>query len=359
MSKKNLLIIAGVLVVLAFVSQWFTQSGNKSKDEKIGQPILEAALVEAFDELILEDSKGVVRIKKAGDTWGVQEKNNYPVDMGKMMELVGELTQTKVASLVTKDEKRLAHFKVVYRNSEGGDNNTAGTQLTLQSEGKVVFKMMAGKKRDSKSSQANMPTHSDGQYIRIGDQKSVYLSKNDFILETDPKEWIKSTLFSIDKKEIEAVQFKSKSDSFELKRAEKGKELLVSTMKENEEIETYERNSIESDLESFSIEDIFESSLVKRSDLELQSTVTVNLYNDAPLSFNVYRKLLEDPIGPPKKEEEKEYIYFVEFMEVSDLKADSVWNEVQQLGKQWMFKLEEWKANRWIRERSDFVKEKE
>ncbi|MBU2514888.1 DUF4340 domain-containing protein [bacterium] len=357
MSKRNLIIFAIVLIILAVASQWVGRTGNKNQDDKIGQPVLDAAMVEAFDELILEGSKGIIRFKKSNDQWGIQEKNGYPVDMKKLLELIDNLTHNTVASLVTKDEKRLEYFKVIYRNSESGNDTNSGTQLTLKESGNVIFKMMAGKQREAKSDRPDMPSYPDGQYIRIGDSKVVYLIKENLLFDSDPKEWIQTTLLSIDKKEIKSVRFEVQNDNFLLRRAEKGKELDLEGLQEGAKMNDYERSSLLSELEDFKIDDILEISLIPETELELKARITVDVYDASPLTFRVYSKLVENPLEPQKKDEEKEYSYFINFVQSDEKGEDSKWSQVQELGRNWFFKMEEWKAKRWIKTRQDFIEE--
>ncbi len=357
MSKRNLIIIAIVLIVLAVASQWISQTGNKNKDARIGSSIMSAAMVEKFDELILEDSKGVLRLKKSDDKWGIKEKKGYPVDMKKLLDLMDNLTHSEVASLVTKDEKRLEYFKVVYRNSENGNNKNSGIQLTLKDSGNVVFKMMAGKQRMSKSERPDMPSNPDGQYIRIGDDKAIYLIKENLLLDSDPKEWIQTTLLSIDKKEVKSIRFEGQNDNFLLKRTEKGKTLDLETLKEGEKMSDYERSSLLSELEDFKVDDIIAASMIPESELELKARITVDLYDTPPLMFRVFSKLVEDPLEPKKKDEDKEYSYFVNFAQPTEQTDGSKWGNVLKLSKNWLFKLEEWKANRWIKTRKNFIEE--
>ncbi len=347
MSKRNLVITAAVLVLLALVSQWFGRSGNNIQDAKIGNPILASSQVEAFDEVIIQNSSGKITLQKKDNRWTLAEKNSFPANVEKLLELAEKLTGSKVGSLVTKDEKRLGYFKVVYWDDAVASAESSGTQLTLNSQGQKIFSMMVGKQRQSKSGQP------DGAYIRIGNDPIVYLIKENLTMETDPVEWIQASLFKLDKKEVNSVVLETSGDRIKLERKEKGKNMKLAGLKGGQKTAEYEVSSILSDLENFKIDDLVARSQAQEKALELKSVVTVSVYDSPDLSF----KVLSQPLVQ-KADGEEEEKYYISLVTPNDPKAQQKWGDVYNLGENWLFEMADWKAKRWVKAREDFIEDK-
>jgi hypothetical protein len=355
MSKRNLIIAAAVLVLLAFVSQWFGRSANEVNDEKIGKPLLAANQVEAFDELIIKNAENTLTLNKQGDRWVVKEKQEYPADMKKLLELMDKLTQYKVASLVTNEESRQPHFQVVAWDNPRANAEASGTQLTLNHQGQSVFAMMTGKQRQSKGDKPEMPAYPDGVYVRIGESPAIYVLKDNLNLETDPDEWIQTSLFTLDKKEIKAVGVESPSSRFQLERPEKGKEMVLNGLAANEQTTEFEVSTLLSDLEDFKIDEIFIKSEVPEKTLELKAVITVTPYDLPELQFNVLIQSDRKQSAPKEKAEEPDLIYFVSFNRPATTASDARWNVLYDLNDTWIFKVDDWKAKHWLKTRKDFI----
>ncbi len=356
MSKRNLIIAAVVLVVLAIISQWPDRSGNDQKDDKIGNSLLSPQLVESFDSMSLRNAQYTVTLNKKDDSWTIAEMDHYPADMKKLVELIDSLTTTTIASLVTKDEKRMEHFQVVYWDAANAGEKVSGTQLVLSNGDKEIYKMIAGKDRQSKSSRQDMPSYPDGVYARVGDNTIVYLLKEKPALDTDPEDWIMATLFSLDKKEIKSILFQLQAERFTLERSEKGKAIVLADLKEKEESADSQVSSVLSDLEEFKIDEIVSRSELSEGDLELKSIVTVTAFDIDPLQFQILAKLEKTEINESTKKEERTYSYYSSFVRPEEVKAESRWKRLYDLNKKWLFKMDDWKAERWFKERKEYIK---
>lgn len=355
MSKRNLIIAAAVLVLLAFVSQWFGRSTNDTTDERLGKPLLSANQVEQFDELRIKDATHTLTLAKLNDRWVVKEMQEFPADMKKLLELMDKLTHFSVSSLVTKDESRLAHFQVVYWDDPQANADNSGTQVTLLRQGQPMFAMIAGKKRQAKSDRPEMPSHPDGVYIRIGQSPVVYLLKDTLNLESDPDEWIQTSLFALDKKEIKTIRFESPGSQFQLERPEKGKEMVVNGLAANERTTEFEVSSLLSDLEDFKIDEIFARTEIPEKSLELKALITVMPYEMPPLQFNVWSHSARQPSAAKSKTDAEGPDYYVSFSRPSAVSTDTRWQSLYDLNERWIFKLDDWKAKHWLKPRKEFV----
>ncbi len=62
MSKRNLFIVAIVLVALAAITQWMTSSGNKKTDDLIDNSLVPKSLVGSFDEVLIKNNDSQVHL---------------------------------------------------------------------------------------------------------------------------------------------------------------------------------------------------------------------------------------------------------------------------------------------------------
>ncbi len=354
MAKRNLIIAASVLIILAAVSQLITQQNNKTTDDKVGNYIFSSALISSFDEVIIEDMKEHVHLNKNGDQWTVAEREGFTANNNDLVKIVDELTNYKVAALVTKDKKRLDYFKVKYKTESGSNENTTGTQLILKGSGKEVFKMIAGKQRDSKPANPESPPHPDGTYVRIGEAETVYLIKENLNLETNPDEWIDKSIFKVGKDEVKSIRYELTNDRFELKREEKGKKLELVGLGKDEKTSDYEQSSLLTDLEDYKIDEIIKKSSQPEKELALKSVITVATFDDETLEFQL---LAKEEIDPLEKDEskKKKSTYFIKVPSPTNPSETSRWKNIHQLGQKWLFKLDEWQAKRWTKTKKDFT----
>ena len=354
MSKRNLIIAALALAILAAIIHFTVTPGNKKTDDKINLPIVQKELIELFTEIVIETNESTVHLKKQNDLWTISESDEFPASIKKLIELVDKLTSYKISSVITKDPKRLAHFKLKYK-SESGAEESNGTQLTLKNKDQNLLKVLIGKKRQSKSSSPETQPQPGGTYIRIGDKKTVYIIKEDLELSADPEEWMKKTLFGLDKEQIKSIRYKKQKTEFILERESLDKELKIADMKKDEKMADYELSSLLSDLKAFKINKIIPASRYPEKELETKSTITITLFDTSTIDFQLLAKEKVDPATKTDKKAEKEYTYFITILPPSSPAAGSNWQSLIDLGKDRLFQLDEWQAKRWLKTKKDFV----
>lgn len=355
MSKRNLIITAIVLVILAGITQVITQPGRQETDDLLYTTLLPQKLVESFDEIVLESTASQVHLVKTDDNWRIQEKDGFPAEIKDLLGLVDTLTSSQIASMVTKDASRLAHFKL-NNSSENTSPKATGTQLTLKNSGKTVYKLLIGKKREGKSSRPNMPSQPAGTYVRIGDASTVYLVKENLDLKTAPDDWIMKSIFQLEKDQIKSIRFEHQGAQFSLERSDNNKDLTIPDLSTNEAIIEYERNSLVSDLKDFKIDQIHRRSDIAEKELALKSVITISTFDEQTLTFELFAKNQTSPQKSDAEGTENPVDYFVTIAPSSTAAAS--WQLSQHLSEKWLFQLDEWKAKRWLKTRTDFVEAK-
>ncbi len=351
MSKRNLIICTLVLGVVAVLIQFLSNSGNRNEDPLVGSPLADQNLIESIDEIVIQDFKAAVHFQKKGDQWLIVEKDNYPVDIKQLIELLDKIVTIKVASLVTGDPNRLAHFRLLYKDDAKSNETSTGTQLILNGGGKEVFRILTGKSRDSVRSTPNSPPRPDGTYIRIGKTQKVYLIKENLDLDIDTENWLQKTLVVLEKALIKAIRYETQNARFVVERESKDKELKMMELGENEKTSDYELSGVLTELKSFSIEQVVRRTPELENGLELKSAISVEMFDKSFFDFQLFSKTVKDPL---KKEKDK-VTFYIKILPSSLEISQQKWRSVYGLAEKWLFVVEEWQAKKWMKAKKDFV----
>ncbi|MFH2132236.1 MAG: DUF4340 domain-containing protein [bacterium] len=357
MSKKNLLFITAFLVVIALFVQLYTKKDKRREDSPIGKPLAGIGLVESIDEIVIAKGETTLHLHKKSNGWVITEKNEFPANTQKLVELLDTVTTYRLSALITKDEGRLAHFKLRYRAEANSPDETTGSELTLKSKGKAVFKMVAGKNRDSVSSNPNLAARPDGTYVRIGESPAVYLIKENFSFNPQTDEWIRKALITMKTDQIKTVRFESPSSRFRFARKAPTEKLLLEDLKNSETIDEQAVKDMLTELETFSIENAISRSDNPVKRLDLKSEVSVMLFDNTTLNFQILVKTEKIPLE--KKPDDEKKTYYANILTVDAASGKSDWLELQELGKTWLFELETWQAKTWLKTRKGFIKTKD
>ncbi|MCP4294991.1 MAG: DUF4340 domain-containing protein [Proteobacteria bacterium] len=336
MSKRNLAFVTLVIALIAVGSHFFINRQKSGGDTRVGQTLTNSDVVGEMDEIEIVEADTRLHLKKAADGWMITEKDDFPVNMEKVFQLINQLTNSKIASLVTKDTARFAHFKV----KQDGDWQQRGTKLSIKKSGSAIFQLLIGKHRNKLTSKEGNGIP-DGTYIRFSDQDSVYLIKENLSYKTDPDEWIRTRLFKINKDEFKMVSLenpqnisfsrKDKSDKFQLLGNSKTK------------IDNQKALSLVDELDEFSLVKIQKNSSDFSSGLVRKSKVSLSLFDGSSLSFQLFEK---------GKEDDKEY--WVKFLEANDLGKNG-WSGLVSLSKNWYFNIYSFQAEYFLKTKKDFI----
>lgn len=354
MSKRNLIIAAGLLIIIAIFVNLYSGKDKRQENSPIGKQIASLELVESIDEIVIENKDTALHLLKKASGWVVTEKNDFPANTQKLVELLDSITTYRLAALVTKDKDRLAHFGLLYNTAT---ESSTGTQLTLKSKGEEVFKMIAGKSRDSVSTNPNSPARPDGTYVRIGETPAVYLIKENINFETQTVEWIQKVLIGLNKDQIKSINFENPSTRFLFERDSGDKKLEIPGLPSSETTDEKAVKDLLDELEGLSISNAVQSNDKLDKSLSLKAEISVMLFNGSKLGFQILTKTEKSPQEKDKSKVEETHYLKLNSATATDDKSD--WQQISELGKLWLFELEKWKAETWLKSKKDFVKTSE
>ena len=354
MSKRNLIIAAALLIIIAIFVNLYSKKNKRPGDSPIGKQIARTELVETIDEIVIEKQETALHLHKKAHRWLITEKNEFPANTQKLVELLDSITTYRLAALVTKDKDRLAHFGLLLNEEAKNGEGTTGTQLVLKSKGKVVFKMIAGKNRDSVSSNPNLPSRPDGTYVRIGETAAVYLVKENINFETQLDAWVQKVLITMNKDQIKSVQFESPGSRLRFERENSDKKLLVTDLSSSEITDEEAVKEMLDELETLSVYNAIQRNSDLENRLGLKSEISVTLFDGSKLNFQILVKTEKKTL-----EKDKDNVvetHYLNLLSASPAGKNADWKEINELGKSWLFELEKWQATNWLKTKKDFTK---
>ncbi len=203
MKTRQLLIFAGVFVVLALVvlifENPFGQTEYQKKIQTAGPlfPKFNKAQVEKVE--ILSDST-TTTLKKENDAWLVASMDNYPADAEGVEELLNKVTEFKNTQRVSNNPDKQAEFEV----------DSTGVEVKLMdASDKILVHLFIGKTTPGFLS----------SYVRAADSNDVYVAQGALqaVFDKGSRTWKDRTLFDFNKGIVTQVNITSPEETVELR----------------------------------------------------------------------------------------------------------------------------------------------
>jgi hypothetical protein len=178
------------IVVLALLSGIVAFLGRRtapaSTDPRVGQPLLDRAVVEKAGRLRLSDQgKTVTLARQADGTWRVSSYFDLPADFQKLSRFVDDLNEAKLQRLVTSNPERIARLEFKDTKVEFLDNAE-----------KELWAVTLGKAGET-----------GGRFVRFGAEPKAYLASLNAWLDADAKNWANAQLLNLKPDDIARVEF--------------------------------------------------------------------------------------------------------------------------------------------------------
>jgi hypothetical protein len=176
--------VLGALSVVVYLMQ--RPHVAQAADARIGQPIIERALLEKAAQLRLSDQgKTITLVRQADGTWHVSDYYDWPVDFTKLTRLVDDLSEAKLDRLVTTQPERIARLEFKDTRLE-----------ILDPSGAVLWSVTLGKSAES----------GNGRFIRFANEQKAYLTNLAVWLDPEPKNWADAALLAVKPDDIAKVE---------------------------------------------------------------------------------------------------------------------------------------------------------
>ena len=169
MSRKPLLYVAGVLVVVAAgIGILQANKSTATKDPRIGQPVLSSGLIVNANKIsISSQSQSFTMAKGANGIWEFPDSQPFVVDAGEIQQLLTGLHDNKIVRVITKTKDNFADFGL-----------TDAVRVSV-SDGQNEVTVVRGSAREQ----------GQGQYIAFNNEEIGYVTDTSLYIQTNQTDW--------------------------------------------------------------------------------------------------------------------------------------------------------------------------
>ena len=197
-------------------------------------------------ELIAKDKK--VTLTRAGDVWGIVERDGYPAMETKLRGLLTALTELRLNEARTNDPATLARLGL--QDPLSSDAAEGATLLrVLDGDGKPIAALIAGHRRTR--TQGNLP---EEIYVRRVADNQAWLAQGGLVPDTDPTSWIDRSILDIAHGVISKVVSTKGGGTLTFERD--GDKLKLTRPADHPKLEEYKIDDIPNGLEALTLQDV-------------------------------------------------------------------------------------------------------
>jgi hypothetical protein len=201
MRAKSLIAFTAVTLVLLAAAIWMvaTQRGVSSVPSAGARVFPElAANVNKAAEIGIANFKSKWTLKRTGESWTLVEKQNYPVPLDRVKDLLVAMTELKQLEPKTKDPARYDRLAV----QEIGPKESEAVSVTVKDEtGKTMASGIIGRRNDTLYGKAG-----GGTYVRRTGEEQSWLAEGLVRVGVTHKDWIDKIVVSLARKDVTEVR---------------------------------------------------------------------------------------------------------------------------------------------------------
>ncbi|HVU18570.1 MAG TPA: DUF4340 domain-containing protein [Candidatus Didemnitutus sp.] len=202
MRLKTLALSVLVLAILAGLAWYLGRpAAPLSADARIGQPVIDRAVIEKATHLAISDQGKSVQLARQPDgSWKVASYFDLPADFSKLTSFIGSLTEAKFQRLVTSNPARVDRLEF------------KDTAIALADDGNhTLWKLVLGK----------TPEVGTGRFVRFEGESKAYLADLNVWLDADSKNWAKTEILDVKADDIASIVVPLPDGPVTLSRAKK------------------------------------------------------------------------------------------------------------------------------------------
>lgn len=286
MKLKTLLIVVALLAAASAAVYFVNRpTAPAPADARVGQPLLDPAVVEPAARFTLKDAGNTVELVKSdGGVWQVASFHHLPADLSKLSRFVQDLTEAKIDRFVTSNPERLARLEF------------KDTQLSFaDAAGKELWSIDLGKTAEG-----------GGRFVRYGDEEKAYRTRLNAWLDTTARNWADSSLVGAKPEQIAKVEIPlAEGEAITVSRGEAGQPWTADGTPEDRQLR---QSSIDSLLSTLTNLRFIETASADAPEVtaarEHQRRVTLTTFSGETLEIALGRKPEETVVKPaaPKPE---------------------------------------------------------
>lgn len=193
----GLLVVTAVAVVLAVLVS--TGARGPKADPLVGAKVLpqfgEKLGEVARVTLVHGDARTTLR--RHGNSWGVEERGNYPVDAAKLRQTLLGLAELSYVEPKTRKAEFYSRLEV----EDAGPKDAKSTLITASDEkGNILGEIIAGKRRIDQ-----LGGNVDGVYVRKPGDAQSWLARGTLDVAGDTPSWLDHAIVDLPREKIKEV----------------------------------------------------------------------------------------------------------------------------------------------------------
>jgi len=243
-----------VLVVLgaaALVAGWYFgtgPAGQQRREVAAGTPVfpdLPQRIEQAVKVEIVSGKSTLTMVQQDG-TWVLPERGSYPVDQGKLRELLIGLTQLGRIEARTADPAQYARLGV---GDPQGADATAKLVRVLDPANHPLAELIVG--------HSHVQTRGDGPesvYVRVPGQAQAWLAQGRLPAEADPLSWLPREIANIPAERVASVTSTRGEQRLEFTRGQDGMSLTAPA--DHPKLDQFKLDDVARALENLTLTDV-------------------------------------------------------------------------------------------------------
>lgn len=306
MNQKTLLGL-GIATVAVVGIAWFAlhdrESAVQATNEKTKLYPELASKVNDVASITFQKNAETWTIRRAGDTWGLAEKDDFPVDVEAVRKTILGIADMTVVEPKTKKPEQYEKLDVQDPSSAGAK----GVQVTLTDKGGAqLVQLVVGKEHDSKGA-----LMTNQRYVRKAGEAQSWLVQGTIDAKEKSTDWLQKKIVEVKRDRVRSIEVahadgetlkvdreKADQQDFTLHDLPEGKELTYPTAP----------GSLASSLEYLSLEDVQPIAKVDFSQGTLATTtfrtfdglvIKATVKDEGEKSFARFEASYEAPPTPP------------------------------------------------------------
>jgi hypothetical protein len=201
MRRQSFIAFAAVTLVLLIAAVWTVvdQRGTSAVPTAGARVFPDlAANVNKAAEIDIANFKNSWTLKRTGESWALVEKENYPVPLERVKDLLVAMTELKQLEPKTQDPTRYDRLAV----EDIGPKESEAVRVTVKDEqGKTLAAGIIGKHNDTLYGKAG-----GGTYVRRVGDTQTWLAEGVVRVGVTHKDWIDKIIVSLTKKDVAEVR---------------------------------------------------------------------------------------------------------------------------------------------------------
>ena len=263
MKGRNLLILVVLAAALVAAAIFVRKKDSSLPPEDVGKLLMPDLAVNDIQKVVINTASATTALERVEGKWVCANRYGYPIDFGKLREVLVDLYEAKIGDVIPGASERLEQLGIVPPGKTRGDADAEGGALVeLFFEGKTEPRLLLLGKTHMKKPTGEAAAYggyADGRYASTDAGKTVYLVPEtlDDLTLTDPTLWLDTDLLSVSSSDIRAISIAGPGrDPISIAREKDSSDLEVQGIKKNEEADTSKLNSINGALSYLRMNDV-------------------------------------------------------------------------------------------------------